>query len=329
MKTYSAKAIAGYGHSSGHRPRVFALLFWTALVAGGLLVPGTAGAWDRKRHKLVQREAARLIAADTKQILLPFMRDAAALETGIDPDALKKTRRGRCSGKLHYVNPDGRAYKDRRPAKGGDAVRTLVFLEDYLRGALRDPKAKSTEVALALSLWIHIASDMSQPLHSGYRCDRGGNNRRVTGGRRARNLHGLWDGKLIDLYEKGVGGGPERGQAGADTAAVDLDYAAWSSEAARQVAVAYGCPAGAQNGRQCAICARHAPPIVVDEAYVAKHGPVLSAAARVGARRVAAGLDAIALGRAHSAAETQLRLWLRAQPGGDAVRRCFARLAKP
>ena len=296
-------------------------------VAVFLGVTQDAGAWDRKRHRIIERRAARLLAPAARRALARYFKDPASLDTGIKPDALKKKAQGRCSAQLHYVNPDGRAYANHRPAKRGDAVRVLVLLEDRLRVLVRDPKSDAGETKLALGLWIHIASDLSQPLHSGYSCDRGGNSRRIIGAGRVRNLHTLWDGKLLDLFERAGGSVPtdSPGRVAPGNPSPDLDYAHWSSESAARVPLAYGCAHGAGH---CAICSQSAPPIRINATYLASNGPLLASALMTAAHRVARGLEAIVSGRERALSERQLRARLISLPGGAAVRRCFERLKK-
>ncbi len=288
-----------------------------------------AGAWDRRRHRVVETQAALGLPDDVRRRLEPFLVDVRTLETGIDADRLRY-RGGRCFGPSHFVNLDGGSYEKRRPARRGDAVRALVFLEDELRSML--PKsAEGARVSLALALWIHVAADVHQPLHCGYRCDRGGNDRvaRLLG--RKRKLHAVWDGRLLEALRRirgdGRAGALTREGAEARFGApigVDLAYGRWADESARHVRSAYGC---GKDG-PCSICRSDPGEMQLDEPYVSATGPVLEAALFVAAARVRLGLEAIVRGRAPTAAEQRLRDYLRAQTGGASVRRCFESMVR-
>lgn len=50
---------------------------------------------------------------------------------------------------------------------------------------------------LALKYVVHLVADVHQPLHAGYKDDRGGNNYQLQAFMRGSNLHAVWDTGLI------------------------------------------------------------------------------------------------------------------------------------
>ena len=62
---------------------------------------------------------------------------------------------------------------------------------------LADRRRSRPERAQALKFVVHFVGDVHQPLHAGYRHDKGGNTVQVSFAGRGTNLHSLWDSKLL------------------------------------------------------------------------------------------------------------------------------------
>lgn len=179
-------------------PRIFCLLL-LALPASGL-------AWGPAGHRMVGELAARQLTpaaqAETRRLLGgQSLADVApwADELRNDP-----TRRAlwRETAPLHFVNfaGDSCRYVAARDCPGGRCIVAGIERYTTILGDRRQADAKRAE---ALRFLIHLVADVHQPLHAGYRPDRGGNRFQVRWNGRGSNLHRVWDTPV--LASRGIG----------------------------------------------------------------------------------------------------------------------------
>ena len=109
---------------------------------------------------------------------------------------------GRATAALHYINfSDSRCrYDAARDCPGGRCV--VAAIERYA-GVLGDRSRSDAERAEALRFVVHFVADAHQPLHAGYRADRGGNRFQVQFNGRGSNLHSVWDTPVLASRELG------------------------------------------------------------------------------------------------------------------------------
>jgi len=158
-------------------------------------------AWGPTGHQVVSRIAMAHLNAKARSEV------AKLLEEGESPvsisswaDAVRPARRE--TGPWHYINlpiwvtdGDWRAFC---PAEGC-IVRKVEELIAYLKSGEGD----HTQRAEALKYLIHFMGDLHQPMHSGDRKDRGGNDTPVVFFDRATNLHAIWDTPIVErLFER-------------------------------------------------------------------------------------------------------------------------------
>ncbi len=95
----------------------------------------------------------------------------------------------------HYKNIDaGTDYADAPLNPAGDVV-TAIREQIHI---LSDEKATRDQKVLALKILIHVVGDMHQPMHMGHLSDLGGNKIPVQFFGRDANLHGIWDGSIMN-----------------------------------------------------------------------------------------------------------------------------------
>lgn len=181
--------------------------------------------------------------------------------------------RSRESAPWHYVNlPPGDCSYDRaRDCEGGQcAVEALSKQTDILKS-----KSPDGERVVALKWVIHLVGDIQQPLHAGFKGDKGGNLYQVQAFGRGTNLHSLWDGGLI----RNRAGGIDALRKDASTAGVAAPRApqpaAWAIESCKVVLSPGFYPDG------------H----VIEQSYVDRWDPVLVTQLKTAAQRLAATLN--------------------------------------
>lgn len=183
-----------------------------ALVAAMLTVcalPLRVWGWSGAGHRIVAAmaetrlstpaamEARRLLAVTGATSLADVATWADDLRDEEPPSALAKA-----TAKMHYINfaDASCAYDAARDCAGG---RCVVAAIDRYASVLRDRSRSDAERAEALRFLVHFVGDVHQPLHAGYRTDRGGNTHQVQIGGKGSNLHAVWDHDLIASHDSG------------------------------------------------------------------------------------------------------------------------------
>ena len=180
-------------------PRRYFALIPLALL---LLLPLPAAAFGPLGHRIVgllaERQLTPTARAQVQQLLagepepsLAGVSDWADQLRDTDPD------RGKQTARWHYVNfPRGDcAYAPARDCPDGNCV--IAAINRNLL-ALADRSRAHAERAEALKFLVHFVGDVHQPLHAGYRDDRGGNDFQINYRAQGSNLHSVWDSLLID-----------------------------------------------------------------------------------------------------------------------------------
>jgi len=95
----------------------------------------------------------------------------------------------------HYVNfPRGDChYKAERDCPDGHCVVRAIEQQEAILAA----PGPEEERLRALKFVVHFVGDIHQPLHAGYRDDRGGNKFQLRAFMRGSNLHAVWDSGLL------------------------------------------------------------------------------------------------------------------------------------
>lgn len=168
-----------------------------------LLTPALAHAWGPAGHRIVAELAERQltpVARVEARHLLGVTGDRSLADVAAWADDLRddpaQRALWRATSPLHFVNfgsPDCH-YDPPRDCPGGRCV--VAAIERYAR-VLGDRSRPVAERAEALRFVVHFVADAHQPLHAGYRRDRGGNRYQVQLDGRGTNLHALWDSPVL------------------------------------------------------------------------------------------------------------------------------------
>jgi hypothetical protein len=195
-----------------------------------------------------------------------------ALEPGETLESLSTwadEHRNPAPGPWHYVNfPRGSCQYDvQRDCPDGHCVVAAIERARAVWASNADDKTRLK----ALKYLVHFVADVHQPLHAGYRDDRGGNQFQLRAFMRGSNLHAVWDSGLLHQLDR-------------DNAAlvallhkVPLSGADVHASMAR--AAEESCRLVAQAGFY--------PPERVDPAYLAHFSPVVLERLALAARRLA------------------------------------------
>jgi hypothetical protein len=170
-------------------------------------VSAPALAWSKQGHQLVGELAqSGLTPAARAQVdlLLAGEPDPTLAGVAVWADEIRSqgTALGRRSLRWHFINFERGAcvYAPARDCPDGNCVVGAINAQ---RAILADRGQSAQARREALKFLVHFVGDAHQPLHAGYRHDRGGNdfqlNYRGSGAPdgEGTNLHGVWDYWLV------------------------------------------------------------------------------------------------------------------------------------
>lgn len=164
------------------------------LLLSFLLLATTSGfAWGHLGHSLIAEIAFQNLDAKTKQNVLKYL-DGMTIEDASNwMDAMRSDKNYNYMKPYHYINFDKGASVTEL---SGDNIinvlnKTIKDL-DNIKGLSND------EIRTRLFYLFHLIGDLHQPLHVGYKDDKGGNNVQISFFGRGGNLHAMWDSDIIE-----------------------------------------------------------------------------------------------------------------------------------
>lgn len=249
----------------------------------GLLISSLPSfAWGPEGHALVARIAESELTPQVRARVLEILGPGKTMESVASwADQVRNSRRE--TAPWHYIDiPINKPHLDMaRDCVNGDCVIAKI---EQLRDVLKNPATPPDQRQEALMFLIHFVGDMHQPLHCSDNQDRGGNSVRIVFGGRPGNLHGLWDGGLLQVMGTeeallpGMTREAERHRKKWEKGSV-RDWADESHKAAQKTV--YGkLPKGAWTLHTTVSVATNAlppaPPIAITPAYEHKADPLIA-----------------------------------------------------
>jgi len=164
-----------------------------------LSLPVAAFAWGTDGHRIVGVNALPLLDDSARAEVIEIL--GSGSDTAVDnacswPDTVRETPQREWSAPRHYVNipRSARQYHQERDCANG-----LCVTESILKYAneLSRPGLDDEQRWQAFAWLCHLVGDLHQPLHVGYRDDRGGNEIDVEYSGKPYNLHQFWDSVVI------------------------------------------------------------------------------------------------------------------------------------
>ena len=153
-----------------------------------------AFAWGLQGHQVIANVAW--------QALTPKSRDEVSQLLALEPGQTLESiatwadeHRSPATSSWHYVNfpRNSCKFEPERDCAGGQCVVGAIETNLSVLASNADDKARLK----ALKYLVHLVGDIHQPLHAGYKDDRGGNTYSLRAFMRQSNLHSVWDSGLI------------------------------------------------------------------------------------------------------------------------------------
>jgi len=171
-----------------------------------LLLAGDLLAWGAEGHRIIGAAAFEMLDETARTDVLdilgnppPAKRTKALSKACNWPDAVREQNEWAWSSPLHYVNSPRSTdrYDRQRDCPDGRCVTEGIvhFAEQLSHPGLTPEKRRQ-----AFAFVCHLVADLHQPLHAGFRDDRGANSVNIEYRGEQYNLHAFWDGVNVRAH---------------------------------------------------------------------------------------------------------------------------------
>jgi len=157
------------------------------------LLPTSTYAWGSKGHKIVAAIAKKCLEKQVADSVQSFLGDMSFEEASVWMDEVRGDHSYDYLKPWHYVNVE----KDKTYVKTKDPE-VVNQIEIYIAYLKQKGTRDKEQIKFALKVIFHLIGDLHQPLHCGYKADKGGNDIDVTYINKATNLHKVWDTEIIE-----------------------------------------------------------------------------------------------------------------------------------
>jgi hypothetical protein len=250
-----------------------------------LAIAPVVHAWGFPGHRMVAELAQQGLSpaaeAAVERLLAPehtkSLADVASWADELRNDPAQQALWERTRA-LHYINfrSEDCNYTPPRDCPDGQCV--VVGIDHYVE-VLADRSQSEAARLEALKFVVHFVGDIHQPLHAGYRDDKGGNTYQVQFDGKGSNLHSVWDSGLLGTHGKEWKAYAQeltsRGSVPlpAPIAPLDNKYAQWAEESCQATHTIY------PDGHK------------IDQAYIDAQLPTAELRVRQAGRRLAEVLN--------------------------------------
>ncbi|MCM2282847.1 MAG: S1/P1 nuclease [Bdellovibrionaceae bacterium] len=173
----------------------------------------SARAWGPVAHEAIALIAEENLTPKTQAAVSQILFGRRLVDVATWADAIRQSPEWKHTKSYHFTGvPDGMPYLDfvqtepEAELEKGDVIRAILKASLILR----DRESSKGDRSNALAFLTHFVGDLHQPLHTGRREDRGGNDIEVNWFGRRSNLHQVWDSLIIEQkYAPVLNGKPE------------------------------------------------------------------------------------------------------------------------
>ena len=160
-------------------------------------------AWGQEGHRVIGQAAYQLLDDKARQEVAALLGKPAGGDIGEAiaeacnwPDAIRDQPEWNWSGPLHYVNiprSTSKYERERDCPEGRCVTEGILHFSNQLSYDGLPPEKRWQAFAFV----CHLVGDLHQPLHAGFRDDRGGNTVNIEYQGEEWNLHQFWDGVVV------------------------------------------------------------------------------------------------------------------------------------
>ncbi|MGB5982767.1 MAG: S1/P1 nuclease [Nonlabens sp.] len=172
-------------------------LFVIILLFSMVSVHATVDDWGKTGHRATAEIASQYLNKKARKAIKKLLDGQSLATVSTFADDIKSDSKYRYLSPTHYVNiPFDKTYDSHPKNEKGDIIQAI----DDAINILQSDKASKEEKVFHLKMLVHYIGDLHQPLHTGLKEDKGGNDFQVRWFRDGTNLHSVWDSKIIDSY---------------------------------------------------------------------------------------------------------------------------------
>ncbi|GAB2525228.1 S1/P1 nuclease [Microbulbifer agarilyticus] len=178
-----------------------------AIAASTLFSASHSYAWGADGHRATGEIAWQLLDTSVQQKVLTILAakgETSLAEAGTWADRMRGDASYDWAKPMHYINLPV-AWEGYEKSRDCPQYGCIVEAIHIFREQLADTTRTDAERAEALLFLVHFVEDIHQPMHTGLREDRGGNDVKVTFYGKETNLHALWDthlpGRFMDNWQ--------------------------------------------------------------------------------------------------------------------------------
>jgi hypothetical protein len=155
--------------------------------------------WGPTGHKAIAKIAENHLTPAAQQAVKHILGTETLVDVANYADEIRSDPEFKYTGAYHYVNvPPGLTFAQFASEVHNQKANNVYKMVLRCEMDLKDPGAGYYKKALALKFLVHLVGDLHQPMHVSNGEDKGGNAISITFNGEQGNLHGLWDGGLID-----------------------------------------------------------------------------------------------------------------------------------
>ncbi len=175
-------------------------LFRNIFVAGLFLyLPAQSMAWGLLGHRVVAEVADHHLKKKTRQEIQKILGGETIAMASNWMDFIKSDPSFNYLYNWHFVNlPAGLSSEQVKnfleTDTGANAYNKIRFVSSELKKKNLQPEVKQ----MYLRILVHLVGDIHEPMHTGHKEDKGGNDIKVKWFNKPINLHSLWDSDFID-----------------------------------------------------------------------------------------------------------------------------------
>jgi hypothetical protein len=150
-------------------------------------------AWGKKGHSLVVEVAFHYMDTATKNNVLNYLNGMSIEDAANWMDSMRSERKFDFMKPYHYVN-----FEKGESVTEPSSDNIIRQINTTLRDLDNIKSLSNDETRTRLFYLLHLIGDLHQPLHVGYKEDKGGNSAQVSFFEKGSNLHTLWDTEIIE-----------------------------------------------------------------------------------------------------------------------------------
>jgi S1/P1 Nuclease len=237
-----------------------------------IAAPRNSWAWGKLGHNLVAEIANEQLDEATRKQVKEYLGNTSFDDASTWMDEMRSDHSYDYMKPWHYVNiPKGESYVANSEENVVNEINKVIAELQH-----RDKLSKE-EVKKDIMILFHLVGDLHQPLHQGYKNDKGGNDIKVTFMGRESNLHKVWDTDILENQSISLKDCLKAGKKLPKDAVEGykkIDVAAWVNENRPMLTDVYN-----YNGNN------------IDPQYVMRNVPIIEKQIYIGGIRLAAILE--------------------------------------